>query len=88
MPVPVELLRFFDRMAPDSGQARPAAEDGEAPSTVALPRSTEVPAVPDLPAVPEVPEVPEVPASPVATGLVPGARNAALNGTGDPGAPA
>jgi len=27
MPVPVELLRFFDRMAPVGGQAMPSAED-------------------------------------------------------------
>jgi regulator of protease activity HflC (stomatin/prohibitin superfamily) len=29
MPVPVELLRFFDRTAPDSGRAKPSAEDAD-----------------------------------------------------------
>jgi hypothetical protein len=29
MPVPVELLRFFDRAAPPPGQAQPAAADTE-----------------------------------------------------------
>jgi regulator of protease activity HflC (stomatin/prohibitin superfamily) len=85
MPVPVELLRFFDRSAPDGGQGRPAAEDDEVPSNVALTAPDEAPLVTDVPAVPEVPEVPEVPASPVAAGLVPGVRNAALNGAGMPG---
>jgi hypothetical protein len=37
MPVPVELLRFFDRMAPAADHAQPAADgakDGGAPSPV------------------------------------------------------
>jgi regulator of protease activity HflC (stomatin/prohibitin superfamily) len=66
MPVPVELLRFFDRMAPGQGQAEPAppledigdaevaeaeAEIGESP-TAALP-------IPDIPPVPEIAPPPD-----------------------------
>ena len=66
MPIPVELLRFFDRMAPASGDARPAADGiedaGTAPDALEVPRS-EVPAL-------------AMPAS-LAAGA---ARNAPLNG--------
>jgi regulator of protease activity HflC (stomatin/prohibitin superfamily) len=51
MPVPVELLRFFDRMAPASGQATPSAETardtGESepvPEVPALPMPVSMPA--------------------------------------------
>jgi regulator of protease activity HflC (stomatin/prohibitin superfamily) len=65
MPVPVELLRFFDRMAPAADHARPAAEVAEGDG-----------ALPPVPAVP-VPAVPAfaVPASLAAAGT----RNAPLN---------
>jgi hypothetical protein len=63
MPVPVELLRFFDRTAPANGHGRPAADGIEDVSPDAL----EVP-VPEVPAT-EVP--PSLAASP--------ARNAPLN---------
>jgi regulator of protease activity HflC (stomatin/prohibitin superfamily) len=65
MPVPVELLRFFDRMAPAADHARPAAEVVEGDG-----------ALPPVPAVP-VPAVPAfaVPASLAAAGT----RNAPLN---------
>jgi regulator of protease activity HflC (stomatin/prohibitin superfamily) len=64
MPVPVELLRFFDRTAPaGTGQARPSAENAE--DTGAL---QPVPQVP----VPKVP-VPEVPVLAVPAGLASGA---------------
>jgi SPFH domain / Band 7 family len=47
MPVPVELLRFFDRAARPAGQARPAAagldDAGPAPDTLEIP-------APDVPA--------------------------------------
>jgi regulator of protease activity HflC (stomatin/prohibitin superfamily) len=43
MPVPVELLRFFDRMAPAAGQATPQAEDARDSSGL-LP-APEVPAL-------------------------------------------
>jgi 5-formyltetrahydrofolate cyclo-ligase len=65
MPVPVELLRFFDRMAPATGQARPEAVGIED----APPDALEVPVL-------EVPAL-AVPAS-LAAGP---AQNAPLNGT-------
>jgi regulator of protease activity HflC (stomatin/prohibitin superfamily) len=43
MPVPVELLRFFDRMASAVGQAMPSAEDARDSS--GLPPAPEVPAL-------------------------------------------
>ena len=65
MPVPVELLRFFDRMAPATGQARVAADDAEDGGAV--------------PAVPEVP-LTEMPAFAVPASLAAaGAGNAPLN---------
>jgi regulator of protease activity HflC (stomatin/prohibitin superfamily) len=64
MPVPVELLRFFDRAAPATGQARPEAAGIED----APPEALEVP-VPEMPAL-------AVPAS-LAAGRV---QNAPLNG--------
>jgi len=42
MPVPVELLRFFDHMAPAADHAQPAAEDTS--------DTSELPAVPETPA--------------------------------------
>jgi hypothetical protein len=65
MPVPVELLRFFDRMAPVADHARPAADGVE--DDGALPPVPEVPA-PEMPAL-------AVPASLAAAGT----RNAPLN---------
>jgi len=73
MPVPVELLRFFDRMAPTAEHARPAdvVEDDGAP-----------------PAVPEVP-VPEIPAFALPASLAAaGTRNALLNATPEVTVPA
>jgi regulator of protease activity HflC (stomatin/prohibitin superfamily) len=65
MPVPVELLRFFDRAAPATGQAQPEAVGIED----AAPDAVEVPA----------PEVPALAMSPsLAAGP---AQNAPLNGT-------
>jgi regulator of protease activity HflC (stomatin/prohibitin superfamily) len=67
MPVPVELLRFFDRAARETGQAQPAAagiEDGDA-----SPDALEAPG----PAVPALAVPSSLAASP--------AENAPLNGT-------
>ena len=66
MPVPVELLRFFDRTAPASGHARPAADGIEDADTA--PDALEVPS-------PEVPAL-AMPVSRAASA----ARNALLNG--------
>ncbi len=94
MPVPVELLRFFDRMAPNAGQAQPAAieaDDDTVPSASAS-SVPGVPAVPELPEVPEVPAVPAVPPVPTFAGptspdsLAAGPENAALNGARETGA--
>jgi regulator of protease activity HflC (stomatin/prohibitin superfamily) len=65
MPVPVELLRFFDRVAQATGQARPAAAGIEDAPTDAL----EVP-VPEVPALVVPPSLAAGPA-----------RNAPLNAT-------
>ena len=65
MPFPVELLRFFDRTAPATGQARPEAVGIED----APPDALEVP----VPAVPALAMPPSLAADP--------ARNAPLNGT-------
>jgi hypothetical protein len=46
MPVPVELLRFFDRASPEAGQAQPPA--GEAQDTGA-PLPPSAPTAPDPP---------------------------------------
>jgi regulator of protease activity HflC (stomatin/prohibitin superfamily) len=81
MPVPVELLRFFDRTAPEAAPARAVVADHEdAPASVALPGASEIPALPDVPALPEVPAVPTlaVPAT-----LAPAAGTAVLNGAGE-----
>jgi hypothetical protein len=75
MPVPVELLRFFERMAPgpadsapgpaaeldDLGDAEVAAAEA-AISNVKVPELEEsaIPPVPELPQVEPVPEVPHV----------------------------
>jgi regulator of protease activity HflC (stomatin/prohibitin superfamily) len=67
MPVPVELLRFFDRMAPTADSSQPAADVAE--DDVALAPVPEVPAV-TMPAF-------AVPASLAAAGT----RNAPLNAT-------
>jgi len=72
MPVPVELLRFFDRAAiAGSGPARPLAEDAE--DRGALPAPAKAPPVPQV-TVPEAPAL-TMPAS-LATGT---AQNAPLN---------
>ena len=88
MPVPVELLRFFDRTAPEAGQARVTAPSDDA----ARPAADEdgpaaVPSVtlPEVPALPDVPPVPEVPAAPVFAGT---ASLAPSNGASDTGATA
>jgi 5-formyltetrahydrofolate cyclo-ligase len=65
MPVPVELLRFFDRTAPATGQARPEAAGIED----APPDALEVP-VPEVPALVVPPSLTAGPA-----------QNAPLNGT-------
>ena len=66
MPVPVELLRFFDRMAPTAEHAIPAADPAEDDGALAP--------------VPEVP-VPEVPAFALPASLAAaGTRNAPLTG--------
>jgi hypothetical protein len=50
MPVPVELLRFFDRTAPDSGPVRHAANGtSEAAAPSAVSEAPEPPAI-ELPA--------------------------------------
>jgi hypothetical protein len=69
MPVPVELLRFFDRMAPTADHAQPAADAAEDDGA--------------LPPVPEVPG-PEIPALAMPASLAAvGTRNAPLNGMPD-----
>jgi hypothetical protein len=65
MPVPVELLRFFDRAARAPGQAWPAA--------VGIGDTGAPPAVPETPAVPPLAVPPSLAASP--------AQNAPLNAT-------
>ena len=73
MPVPVELLRFFDRMTPGSQQAAPAEPedvgDAEVEAAEAAIEHTSAPAalepdsippVPEVAAAPEAPPVPEV----------------------------
>jgi regulator of protease activity HflC (stomatin/prohibitin superfamily) len=47
MPVPVELLRFFDRRSPEAGQAQRSAVEAEDTGT---PPALPAPAVPDPPA--------------------------------------
>jgi hypothetical protein len=70
MPVPVELLRFFDRTAPASGDTRPAAGRLEDAGTV-----------PDAPAIP----APELPALAMPASLAAGpAKNGPLNGAPEP----
>ena len=49
MPVPVELLRFFDRAAPAPSRAAPAAETQAAPAPP--PTAAPVPTVPTVPAI-------------------------------------
>src|ERR1700689_302778 len=66
MPVPVELLRFFDRMGPTAAHAQPPADDAEDDGALAP--------VPEVPAV-TMPEF-AVPASLAAAG----SRNAPHNG--------
>ena len=67
MPVPVELLRFFDRTAPTADHARPAADGAEDDGA--------------LPPVPVVP-APQIPAFAVPASLAAaGTRNAPLNAT-------
>jgi regulator of protease activity HflC (stomatin/prohibitin superfamily) len=92
MPVPVELLRFFDRTAPDAGPARAAAAapaaDDDAPSavpSVALPGVAEVPAVPEVAPVPEVPAVSAVPRFQVPASVATGTGNEAVNGATENG---
>jgi regulator of protease activity HflC (stomatin/prohibitin superfamily) len=81
MPVPVELLRFFDRTAPGDGPpAAAAALQDDPPLSV-----SDLPAVPEVPAVPDVPAVPEVPALAVPATLAPGSTTPALNGASGTG---
>jgi regulator of protease activity HflC (stomatin/prohibitin superfamily) len=93
MPVPVELLRFFDRMAPpaaappppeDTGEAEVAAAEalieGETTPALAADMTPEIPPapVPEL-AEPDIPPVPEVAAAPGDAAAAPGG---AARGTG------
>jgi hypothetical protein len=50
MPVPVELLRFFDRGAPATGQTEPSAAAGQDEDEDALPPVPELTAPARLPA--------------------------------------
>jgi regulator of protease activity HflC (stomatin/prohibitin superfamily) len=81
MPVPVELLRFFDRMAPNADQARPAAIKAHDDADDTPPTLPELPEVPEVPAVPAVPAVPTFAAPTSAASLAAGTEDAALNGT-------
>jgi regulator of protease activity HflC (stomatin/prohibitin superfamily) len=76
MPVPVELLRFFDRNAPAPAESQsvapPPADTGDAELAAAEAASEVggVPAVPEVGGVPAVPEIadaplPEIPEAPV-----------------------
>ncbi len=65
MPVPVELLRFFDRTAQAGTGARAAAQDDDAPAATPLP---------------PLPETPAVPATTAPASLAPSAGSPALNG--------
>jgi hypothetical protein len=91
MPVPVELLRFFEKNAPPPpGEARPMPEDlgdaevqaaeaaiEHAPVPAAL-ESEVIPPVPEVEAPPEAPPVPEIePVAGLETGPVDGAGSAA-----------
>jgi regulator of protease activity HflC (stomatin/prohibitin superfamily) len=76
MPVPVELLRFFDRMTP--GSSEPASEravedlgDAEVAAAEAEISKTNLPEL-DQPSVPPVPAVPPVPEVEPAAGTAPG----------------
>jgi regulator of protease activity HflC (stomatin/prohibitin superfamily) len=69
MPVPVELLRFFDRTAPSGTEAKAAAHDDAVPAAV------------PSPPLPPVPETPAVPATTAPASLAPSAGNPALNGS-------
>jgi regulator of protease activity HflC (stomatin/prohibitin superfamily) len=76
MPVPVELLRFFDRMTP--GSTEPASEravedlgDAEVAAAEAEISKTNLPEL-DQPTVPPVPAVPPVPEVEPAAGTAPG----------------
>ena len=69
MPMPVELLRFFDRMAPASAEseavAPPPADTGDA-ELAAAEAASEVGGAPDVPEIadaplPEIPEAPDAP---------------------------
>jgi regulator of protease activity HflC (stomatin/prohibitin superfamily) len=60
MPVPVELLRFFDRAAPAGAAATPARA-AAAPPAAAERDESELPPVPQLPPVPEIMPVSELP---------------------------
>jgi regulator of protease activity HflC (stomatin/prohibitin superfamily) len=73
MPVPVELLRFFEKMAPPTSVAAPGSTDEEpedlgdaevaAAEAAISPGSAPELGKPEVPAVPEVPPVPEVAAA-------------------------
>jgi regulator of protease activity HflC (stomatin/prohibitin superfamily) len=73
MPVPVELLRFFDRTAPSGTEAKAAVHDDAAPA-----------AVPGPP-LPPVPETPAVPATTAPASLAPSTGSPALNGASPTG---
>jgi hypothetical protein len=55
MPVPVELLRFFDRAARNVGQAPSSAADAPSTSAPSTSAPQPVPAVPAVPAGPDLP---------------------------------
>jgi len=67
MPVPVELLRFFDRMAPamaeSQGVAPPPADTGDA-ELAAAEAASEVGGAPEVPEIADAP-LPEIPEAPV-----------------------
>ncbi|MGH3156897.1 MAG: slipin family protein [Streptosporangiaceae bacterium] len=69
MPIPVELLRFFDKNAPAAGEVGRAMPDDLGDAEVAAAEALEHgPAAPAL-GTPDIPPVPEVEASPKVDGL-------------------
>jgi len=71
MPVPVELLRFFDRMASTVGQETPSAAGQETPSAEDASHSNGLPPAPEVPAL-------TMPASAALTTPVDTARKASV----------
>jgi regulator of protease activity HflC (stomatin/prohibitin superfamily) len=74
MPIPVELLRFFDKFTPGSGGAKPEAEaessaasgdaqleEGDSPAAIGSGQGLALGAATEVPLdIPEVPEIPEL----------------------------